>query len=197
MMNLTKSKIHPFLGILLCIFIMIYSMVFSYHSYTIYFLISVYFIFIIFGLYKEALRVIPFAIISILIFSGLTYLINKNLNSANAMTNRLLGLTIAVIPGMAIRPIDLTRCLNQIRVPRSITLGMLITLSFVPLLHDEIRQIKDAMRTRGATKILSPRIFYRAFLIPLTMRIVNISDTLALSVETRGFEMKGKKLYNL
>ena len=28
---------------------------------------------------------------------------------------------------------------------------------------------------------------YRAFLIPLMVRLVNLSDTLALSVETRGF----------
>ena len=43
------------------------------------------------------------------------------------------------------------------------------------------------MKTRGAGSLLSPGIFYRAFLIPLMVRLVNLSDTLALSVETRGF----------
>ena len=46
------------------------------------------------------------------------------------------------------------------------------------------------MKTRGAGSILSPKIFYRAFLVPFVMRLVNISDTLSLSVETRGFSLE-------
>lgn len=45
------------------------------------------------------------------------------------------------------------------------------------------------MKTRGAGSILNPKIFYRAFLIPLVTRIVDISDILALSIETRGFTL--------
>ena len=37
---------------------------------------------------------------------------------------------------------------------------------------------------------------YRAFLVPFVMRLVNISDTLALSVETRGFAL-GKVRYTI
>lgn len=192
MMNLDKSKIHPILGIILSIGIIIFSLVRSYDHNTLYFLLIVYLLFIIFGMYKEALMIIPFSIITILIFSGLTYLINKNIDSTIAMTNRLLGLSIGVIPTMSIRAIDLTRCLNQLRVPRAITLGMMITLSFIPLLKNEIKQIREAMKTRGVDSLINPKIFYRAFLIPLTMRLVNISDTLSLSVETRGFSMENK-----
>ena len=35
-------------------------------------------------------------------------------------------------------------------------------------------------------------VFYRAFLIPFITRIVDISDTLSLSIETRGFDLKSK-----
>ena len=56
-----------------------------------------------------------------------------------------------------------------------------------PLLRAEVRQTREAMRTRGAGGLLNPTILYRAFLIPLMVRLVNLSDTLALSVETRGF----------
>ena len=52
------------------------------------------------------------------------------------------------------------------------------------------------MKTRGAGSVLNPKILYRAFLIPLVMRLVNISDTLALSVETRGFTLGGS-LYSI
>lgn len=192
MMNLKESKIHPILGIILSIAITIFGLVRSYDFNTLYFLLGVYLLFIIFGMYKQALMIIPFSVITIIIFSGLTYLINRNLNSTYAMTNRLLALSIAIIPGMSIRAVDLTRCLNQLCVPRSITLGMMICLSFIPLLNSEIKQIKEAMKTRGVESIFNPKVFYRAFLIPLTMRLVNISDTLALSVETRGFSMGAK-----
>ena len=37
---------------------------------------------------------------------------------------------------------------------------------------------------------MNPKIFYRAFLVPFVMRLVNISDTLSLSVETRGFSLE-------
>ena len=46
------------------------------------------------------------------------------------------------------------------------------------------------MKTRGAGSVLNPKIFYRAFLVPFVMRLVNISDTLSLSVETRGFSLE-------
>ncbi len=55
------------------------------------------------------------------------------------------------------------------------------------VLRAEVRQTREAMRTRGAGGLLNPAILYRAFLIPLMVRLVNLSDTLALSVETRGF----------
>ena len=70
---------------------------------------------------------------------------------------------------------------------------MLIAMSFVPVLKGEIKRVREAMKTRGAGSILNPKIFYRAFLIPLVTRLVDISDTLALSVETRGFTLEKAK----
>lgn len=105
-----------------------------------------------------------------------------------AAVNRILAVCIAVIPGLALSPIILVRNFSTIKLPRMLTLGMMITLTFFPLLGGEVRQVREAMKTRGAGSFLSPQIFYRAFLIPLIMRLVNISDTLALSVETRGFD---------
>ena len=73
---------------------------------------------------------------------------------------------------------------------------MLIAMSFVPMLKNEIARVREAMKTRGAGSVLNPQILYRAFLVPLVMRLVNISDTLALSVETRGFTL-GKAPYTI
>lgn len=100
---------------------------------------------------------------------------------------RMLALCVAAIPGLGLAPVCLVRGFSCMRLPRVLTLAMLITFTFFPLLRAEVRQTREAMRTRGAGGLLNPAILYRAFLIPLMVRLVNLSDTLALSVETRGF----------
>lgn len=56
----------------------------------------------------------------------------------------------------------------------------------------EIRRIRQAMRLRGVNSAwYDPRVVYRAFVIPLMMRLLSISDLLALSLETRAFSMDG------
>lgn len=94
---------------------------------------------------------------------------------------------IAFIPDVSMPPSALVRCLTQLKFPRLLNLGILITLTFIPILQREINQIRNAMKTRGATSLWRPQVFYRAILIPLIVRLVNISETLTLSVETRGF----------
>lgn len=187
-----KSQIYPLLGIFISIFIVVFGLIMAKNIKCLYFLGGVYIVLLLFGMWRACLKILPLGIIVTGIFAGLTYWINKNWETTYAMINRLLAITLACIPGMSIRPVDLTRNLNQIHTPRSITLGMMIVLSFMPLLRLEMKQIREAMKTRGVTSILNPKVFYRAFLIPLIMRLVNISDTLSLSVETRGFSMENK-----
>ena len=63
-------------------------------------------------------------------------------------------------------------------------------------MRGEIKRIREAVKTRGAGSVYNPKVWYRAFLIPLVMRLVKISDTLSLSVETRGFSL-GKEKYSV
>ncbi|MBR1868406.1 MAG: energy-coupling factor transporter transmembrane protein EcfT, partial [Clostridia bacterium] len=142
------------------------------------------------GCYRACLRVFPVTLIFACVFGGISYLARRDVGGANAMGVRLLVIGTAVIPGMSVAPVDLTRNLNQMKAPKGVTLGMLIALNFTPLLRLETKRVREAMKTRGAGSLLSPKVFYRAFLIPFVTRIVNISDTLALSVETRGFSLE-------
>ena len=59
-MMASKSKIHPIIGVILAIYIMIFSLVRSYDFNTLYFLLLIYALFIIFGMYKQALMLIFF-----------------------------------------------------------------------------------------------------------------------------------------
>ncbi len=193
MTALKKSAIYPVFGILISVFVLIFGLISAAKDYRIcaVFLTAVFAVFLCTGFHRACLKVIIPALVIAVIFGAITYASGRGFDKAISIGIRFVAIGIAIIPGMSIRPVDLTRNLNELKVPRGITLGMLIALNFTPLLRSEIRQIREAMKTRGAGSVLNLRIFYRAFLIPLIMRLVNISDTLALSVETRGFTLDG------
>lgn len=183
-----SHPLYPLVSIAAALFILIGALAMARSVGGILFLFAVYLLLFLFGYARTCLSVLPFLAVYLGIFSLIFYLASGgNTAFTLQMAIRLAGVVIAVIPGLSLEPIRLTRCLTALHCPRLLTLGMLITLSFVPVLNTEIRQVRSAMRTRGVTSVLHPSLFYRAFLIPLIVRLVNISDTLALSVETRGF----------
>ncbi len=192
MFDIYKSKIYPIFAIILNIYIVVIGLLLAKRIEAFYFLGGCYIIFIIIGCYKAALKVLPISVILFGIFFGINYAVTQNLESSLALGERILSFTIAVIPTLSIRPIDLVRNMNSLKVPRIITLGMLIALNFIPLLMLEMKQIREAMKIRGAGFLFNPKVFYRAHLVPLITRIVEISDTLSLSIETRGFSTSSK-----
>lgn len=182
-----ERPLYPIFGLLSSLLIAITGLLTAPRENCILFLGSVWAVFFVFGCGRACLAVIPYAAVLCAVFSGITYAVSRDGISSYAAVNRILAVSIAVIPGLAVSPVQMVRNFSMLKIPRIITLGMMITLNFFPLLGNEIRQVREAMKTRGADSIASPRIFYRAFFIPLVVRLVNISDTLALSVQTRGF----------
>jgi energy-coupling factor transporter transmembrane protein EcfT len=69
---------------------------------------------------------------------------------------------------------------------------MLVAIRFIPVVAAEMFRIREAMKTRGVRQTMHPSSLYRAFLVPLVMRLTGISDILSLSLETRCFDMEGK-----
>ena len=191
-----NKKINPLIAILSGLFIIIFGLVTAKKDYCVYFLLGILLLLLIFGCYKEILHVLPMFIVVGGLFFLFAYLATKELKLGISMLNRFGALSLAIVPGMATSPVDMTRALSKIKAPRAITLGMLIAMSFVPMLTVEVKRVREAMKTRGAGSILNPKIFYRALLFPFVMRLVNISDTLALSVETRGFTLS-KEPYSI
>lgn len=188
-----KQNLNPLIAIVACLFIIIYGLVTARAVECSYFLAGVYIWLFVFGCYKSCLKVLPVFIVVGGAFFGITFAASGSYLSALSMVNRLGAVFLAAAVGMCIEAVSLTRALSGIHTPRSVTLGMLIATSFVPVLKAEVHRVREAMKTRGAAGLLNPKIFYRAFLVPFVMRLVGISDTLALSVETRGFTLgKGK-----
>lgn len=184
---LVKNPVYPLIGLFSSVIIIVFGLITAKNTSCIFFLGGMWLLFLFFGYWRACLAVVPIAVVLSAIFAGITYTISGDFQATLASVNRIFAVCIAVIPGLALSPILLVRNFSALKLPRMLTLGMMITLTFFPLLSTEVRQVREAMKTRGAGSLLSPKIFYRAFLIPLVMRLVNISDTLALSVETRGF----------
>ncbi len=183
-----KKTLYPLLSIGITLFIFIGGLAMARSIWGGIFLFCVYVLLCLFGYGSTCIKILPFLLVYLGLFSAIFYLTSGgNLEFVMEMVIRLAGIVIAAIPGMALPPVKLVRNLTNLHFPRLLTLGMLITVSFVPVLASEIRQVRNAMRTRGVISLWNPKILYRAFLIPLIVRVVNISDTLALSVETRGF----------
>ncbi len=188
-----KNNIFPVFMLISAIGIMVLGLIFASDIKCSYFLGGLYLWIFLFGKKKKGLRMLISYLIVGGIFSSISYLVNDySWPSFIAMANRFGAVFIALLIGMNVEPNDTVRCLSTLRFPRSITLGMLIATSFPSSLKEEIKRVKEAMKTRGAGNIFNIKVFYRAFLIPFVMRLVNISDTLSLSIETRGYSLESK-----
>lgn len=192
-----KSKLYPLFAIVGALFVIIFGLVMARSENLCWYLLGALVWVCLFGCVKGCLKMLPAFAVFGGAFAGIAYAsAGGDLSASIAMLNRFGALFLGVAISMSISAVRMTRSLSQAHMPRAITLGMLISMSFVPMLRGEIGRVREAMKTRGAGSILNPKILYRAFLVPFVMRLVNISDTLALSVETRGFTLGGS-LYSI
>ncbi len=186
-----KKKLYPIFVFLASLFLIIFGLYMAKSIKCLYFLAGCFLWFMLFGCRKTCLKILPvFIVVGGLLSSIAYFAYGKNALAALAMANRFGTIFLAAALGMSVEPADMTRNLSSLKMPRGVTLGMLITTSFPPVLVAEIKRVREAMKTRGAGSVFNPKIFYRAFLVPFVMRLVNISDTLSLSVETRGFSLE-------
>ncbi|MFI3325854.1 MAG: energy-coupling factor transporter transmembrane component T [Clostridia bacterium] len=185
----SKNPIYPVLSLLVAVLTLTVGLIFVEKSNILYFYIGIYILHFIFGNHKACLAVVPFAVLLGSFFGFVTYIVAHDISSTTHAVYRSFAVCLAIISGLSTPVTDFVKNLRQLKMPKAITLGFMITLNFIPLFKKEMKQIHDAMKTRGAVSVLNPKVLYRAFLIPLIIRIVNISETLSLSVETRGFTL--------
>ena len=192
-----KTKLYPLIAITASLFVIVFGLVVARNENLCWHLLGILVWLCIFGCFKGVLKMLPAFVVFGGAFAGIAYAsAGGDLAAALSMLNRFGALFLGIALSMSVAAVRMTRSLSQVHTPRAITLGMLISMSFVPMLKGEIGRVREAMKTRGAGSVLDPKILYRAFLVPFVMRLVNISDTLALSVETRGFTLGGS-LYSI
>ena len=185
-----KKPFYPLISFSVSVIVLIFGMLFSNNLLAFAFAMAIFVLYSAFGLFKSTWKMTVAMAICGLIIGGLSFLTNKSLDAFWQTLLRMILLGLCAVPMVSTSPCDLTRCLAKLKCPRVVTLGMLITLRFIPILASEIKQIWEAMKVRGANvSWYRPGTIYRAFIIPLIMRIIGISDTLSLSLETRAFTL--------
>ncbi len=187
-----KNRIYPLFALIVSTLFFIVGLFFVKEVWFPAYLAVIIIFLAIFGYHKVILMVLKI-MLPISIVVSLLALLGTNVTNAIQNGLRTLLLGIAAIISLSIEPVDLVRNLNKLKVPRLLTLGILITLRFLGVINEEMRRIRIAMKTRGVSdNIFNPKVFYRAFLIPLFMRIISISDMLSVSLDTRGFKTSGE-----
>lgn len=183
------SRIYPLISLLCSLAILAGGLYLAPYNGWI-FLCAIACIFLIYGMAIGVLKVLPFIAVFGGLYFGLSYALEPSIPNAVAGLSRIAALFLAIVPSFYLYPEDLMRSLNELHFPRSATLGFLIVLRFFPLLRLERRRIKEAMKTRQMP--FSLKRVYRANIVPFVSRLVNLSDALSLSIETKGFK-KGRE----
>ena len=185
-----KNPFYPLVSFVSSIALLVFGMLFSKNILAFAFAGAVFVLFSVFGFFKSAWKMTVAMGLCGLVIGGLSFLTNRSFDAFWQTVLRMILLGLCAVPMVSTSPCDLTRCLAKLKCPRVITLGMLVTLKFIPVLASEIKQIWEAMKVRGANvNWYRPSCIYRAFIIPLVMRIIGISDILSLSLETRAFTL--------
>lgn len=183
--NDRESRVYPLISLVCSILILVGGLLLAPQNGWIY-ILAVVAILLVFGMWKGLLKVCPFIIVFGLLYFVLSYVLTKDVPNAIAGVVRIVALFVAIVPSFYLYPEDLIRSLNQLHFPRSASLGLLIVLRFFPMLAQERRRIKEAIKTRSMP--FSIKGIYRANIVPFVSRLVHLSDALSLSIETKGFK---------
>lgn len=159
-----RKPLYPLIAFVSSLCMLVCGMLFSKSLWAFAFADVLFVLYCCFGLFRGAWKMSAAMLAFGLVIGGLAFITNRNFNAFWQTVVRALLLGICAVPMITIPPADLTRCMNQMHCPRMITLGMLVTLRFIPILVTEIRHIWEAMRVRGANvKWYRPDCLYRAF----------------------------------
>ncbi|MFB2623901.1 MULTISPECIES: energy-coupling factor transporter transmembrane protein EcfT [Methanothermobacter] len=89
-------------------------------------------------------------------------------------------------------PRSLAEALRSLHVPGEIVFTLTVALRYIPALAVEASSIWDSLKLRlnasGLSVARRPSLIYRGLIIPLIIRVVKISDEVAVAAETRAFD---------
>jgi len=133
-------------------------------------------------------------ILAVLLVIGLLiYFGSGNTETAAASFLRFLVL-LAGFPlcALTIRPEDLARSLSAMKLPHALTVSLLMTFRFIPVLFQESKSILEAEALRGNQQKKSAS-WWRSRLIPFTFTMMDYCDQTTVALELRGFDLSANR----
>lgn len=189
-----KKPIYPIFSIISFFLIFPLGMVFSSNSWMWLFFLAFFLFFLCFGYWKSCLASLVGLIFMALFFVGITAIFNRNSKAIEMAAFRCAMVSVSAIPLMGVSYTRLGKNLDTLKCPRSFSLMIMVLFSFLPILMNERKRIIEAYKVRGGNPHV-PFAFFRSMIVPFIVRTISISDTLSLSVETRGFDLRKRPKY--
>lgn len=149
------------------------------------------------GVYKGIASLFLFAAL----LGGLQYLFNSDVTLAVVTAFKMVAMTLIFAILLATTRLqDLSAALvTQCRVPYEYAFMLTAALRFIPDFLAESKAIQEAQSCRGFTTNGNPfrKFFsYMAIIKPLVLKAVTRSETMALSLELRGFGSKKSRSFS-
>ena len=148
------------------------------------------------GVYKGIASLFLFAAL----LGGLQYLFNSDVTLAVVTAFKMVAMTLIFAILLATTRLqDLSAALvTQCRVPYEYAFMLTAALRFIPDFLAESKAIQEAQACRGFTTNGNPikkLLSYMAIIKPLVLKAVTRSETMALSLELRGFGSKKSRSF--
>lgn len=88
--------------------------------------------------------------------------------------------------------------LRAVHVPERLIMILSVIFRFFPVLAEDMKLMRQSIRTRGAFVTLSQKLrslpeYIEVLTVPMALRVIRIAETLSASAETRGIALKGKR----
>lgn len=120
----------------------------------------------------------------------------SGLITSAVMLRRFMLIGAFTVPLASVEIGELVGSMYKLKLPRFVIITMAIMFRFIPTIREEYRAVRTSQKFRGIGRsiinvIFHPVIFYETLLVPLTIRIMKISDELSASAMLRGADRKG------
>ena len=88
--------------------------------------------------------------------------------------------------------------LRAVHIPERLIMILSVIFRFFPVLSEDMKLMRQSIRTRGAFVTLSQKLrslpeYIEVLTVPMALRVIRIAETLSASAETRGIALKGKR----
>jgi len=181
-------RINPLGKLFLSLFIFTYSLAVNSAIFQLTLFLVILNLLLVAGLYQPLLKILPLALLVGGSMFTISYYWGSGLENALIFALRLFILfTVFIMFGATTDTSTYLRSLHTLKIPAHLSIGLLITFRFIPVLAVEMQKIALSFSLRKKNSRPSLKTLYRGFMVPFVFRLFTLSDDLALTLHVRGY----------